>query len=96
MVCGASDTVHCHHLIGRQQVFYRHNLNNGVCLCPNHHTFSIELSAHASPWAFEEWMEEHLPEQYDWWVKNRNKVITGVKIDYEKVFHTLEDQREAL
>lgn len=89
-VCGKSECqLHAHHLIHRSAIFFRHNLNNGVCLCPYCHEFSVKLSAHGAPWAFEAWMKKHKPSQYKWWAKNRYEVITGVKIDYEQVYSVL-------
>jgi len=95
-ICGRSDNqLHCHHLITRAAVFYRHNLNNAVCLCASCHNFGFSegrISAHSTPWAFEQWMKENKPEQYEWWEKNRRKVIAGVKIDYKAVYETLKGQ----
>ncbi len=98
-LCGAeSSQLHAHHLIPRQAVFFRHNLNNGVCLCPRCHTFNYgqgsdnnqeAISAHGTPWAFEDWLREHKPDQYAWFTKNRHKVFTGVKINYEQVYEQL-------
>jgi 5-methylcytosine-specific restriction endonuclease McrA len=99
-ICGSTvNQLHAHHLISRSAVFFRHNLENGVCLCASCHTFGFgqidgdeyHISAHGTPWAFELWMQENKPDQYEWWCKNRHAVITGVKIDYEKVYAALEE-----
>ena len=99
-ICGATGYLNAHHLITRAAVFFRHNLENGVALCPTCHNFGFDqdvedrdqdvISAHATPWAFEEWMEKNRPEQYEWWTKNRYAVTVGVTIDYEQVYHALE------
>jgi len=83
--------LHAHHLISRAAIFFRHTIDNGICLCAHCHNFSLECSPHASPWAFEDWMALEKPEQYYWWSKNRYKVITGQKIDYEAVFSVLKE-----
>jgi hypothetical protein len=93
-VCGSCEYLNAHHLIHRSVCFYRHNLNNGICLCPKHHTFgyghsSEGFSAHGTPWAFEEWMKSNKPDQYAWWSKNRYETHAGVKIDYKEVLDTL-------
>ena len=95
-ICGKSaGQLHVHHLISRSAVFFRHNINNGILLCPTCHNFGFgqgndeKISAHGTPWAFEDWMKEHRPDQYAWWVKNRHQVITGVTIDYEAVYEQL-------
>ena len=85
LVCGATKNLQAHHLIRRNCVFYRHDLRNLVCLCPGCHEYSIELSAHGAPWAFEEWMKANKPIRYAWWVEHRHHVITGTKMDYEAI-----------
>jgi hypothetical protein len=50
------------------------------------------ISAHGTPWAFEEWLKDHKPEQYEWFEKNRHKVFPGVKIDYRTVYQTLKER----
>ena len=93
-VCGLkSKYVHAHHLIGKSRKFYRHNLNNGICLCAQCHTFNAKLSAHGAPWAFEAWMRKHRPKQFKWWTKNRYQEFPGLKIDFEQVHEGLLEQR---
>ncbi len=87
VICGKEGQAH--HLIHRNRTFFRHNLNCGVSLCAYHHTFDTDLSAHGAPWAFEKWMKEHRSEQFDWWAKNRYRVIHGVKINYQQVYELL-------
>jgi len=78
-----------HHLIHRNRHFFRHNLNNGMCLCKMCHTLSSDFSAHSTPWAFDKWLEEAKPEQFAWFVKNRQKTFPGLKINYEEVYKML-------
>jgi len=100
-ICGRTNVrLQCHHLIGRAAVFFRHNLNNGICLCAACHNFNFgqhdedgqRISAHGTPWAFERWMEKHRPDQHAWWSKNRHKIFTGMKINYEQVYSVLVDE----
>ena len=92
-ICGASDgRLHAHHLIHKQAVFFRHILDNGICLCAGCHLYSLLCSPHTTPWAFDDWMKEHRPEQYQWWSKNRYKIITGVTINYKEVYSVLKEQ----
>ena len=94
-VCGRAKPqyqVHAHHLIHKDRVFFRHILDNGICLCARCHTLSSDFSAHGAPWAFESWMIENRPDQYQWWSKNRYEVITGMTINYEEVFSVLKEQ----
>ncbi|HUT56796.1 MAG TPA: HNH endonuclease [Phycisphaerae bacterium] len=91
VVCGATGRLEAHHLIRRDAIFYRHNPENGVALCYQHHTGSSKESAHGAPWWFEAWVERARPDQYEWWEKNRYEVITGQKINYEQVCDVLQD-----
>ena len=92
-ICGRSDgQLHAHHLIGRSAVFFRHNLNNGVCLCPMCHQFDVICSAHTAPRKFLDEIRLKKPDQWKWWSKNHSKVITGQTIDYEQVYEMLKEQ----
>ena len=101
-ICGRTTSLQAHHLIHKSAVFFRHNLENGICLCARCHEYAYStdkqpgaVSAHGSPWAFEKWMQEHRPQQFDWWQKNRWEVITGKRIDYEAIYDNLEAVLEA-
>jgi len=99
-ICGATGRLEAAHLIPREALLFRHNLNNGLCLCYNCHRRAFgerasqndpeAISAHGTPWAFEEWLKANRPEQYKWFKKNRHEVFTGLKIDYKQVYSTLE------
>jgi len=89
-VCGKKNCVlHAHHLIPKHCVFYRHHFENGVCLCYRHHAVDLAISAHSAVHAFEAWMQENRPTQYDWWQRHRHKVVMGQKIDYVAVYEHL-------
>lgn len=88
-ICGKNGQLHPHHLISRARRFFRHNLENGICLCAHCHNWNQDCSPHASPWAFDRWMQENRPEQYQWWDKNRWVVVKGVKLDYEAIYKQL-------
>jgi len=94
--CGRSKAagfqVHAHHLIHRNRHFFRHNLNNGICLCATCHALGGNFSAHCTPWTFDEWLKKAKPEQWAWFEKNRYKTFPGLKIDYEAVLETLKEQ----
>ena len=48
--------LHVHHIIPREIKAFRWNTDNGICLCPRHHKYSFQLSAHRASFAFMEWM----------------------------------------
>jgi hypothetical protein len=39
-------------------------LDNGVTLCPGHHTFNHQFSAHRTPEAFARWFQQKFPDRY--------------------------------
>ena len=94
IICGAERYLQAHHLIHRGAIFFRHNLENGVALCPQCHTYSLQCSAHVSPWAFEDWMRSHRPDQFAWWEKNRYTIIKGVRINYQDIYELLCEKGE--
>ncbi len=67
-----------HHLIGRTNLRYRHNLKNRIRLCSQHHTmgqYRVKQVAHGDLTQvinFEQWLCENKPEQYIWWFEHRN------------------------
>lgn len=87
--------LHAHHLIDKDMVFFRHNLNNGVCLCASCHKFSLLHSAHRAPWVFEAWLQWIRPEQFIWFTKNRLTDMVGVKVNYKQVYEQLLEHPDA-
>jgi len=85
VVCG-SEPAQAHHIIGRKNYRLRWELDNGVLLCPKHHTFDTKFSAHQTPTLFGEWFEENYPERHqflrdhvnEFWDKDYEKVIGGL------------------
>ncbi len=57
--CGSTEGLSAHHIIARSNHAVRWNLDNGVCLCSLHHTFSSDFSAHLNPIEFALWMTNH-------------------------------------
>lgn len=52
VICGQVKMLNAHHIIPKQIKEFRHDIRNGVSLCPKHHRFSFELSAHQNPLIF--------------------------------------------
>lgn len=82
-----------HHLIGRRRGHFRHLPENAVCLCSSHHRWSPECSPHMGALGFAALMRECRPEQYAWWLENRNLIM---KYDYREAITRLEDCHRAL
>ena len=95
-VCGTPEYIQAHHLIRRSCYFFRHNPENGLTLCPQHHEYSNDLSAHGAPWAFDEWLQNARPETWEWFAKNLRTVIRGVKIDYKAICEQLTEMADRL
>ena len=63
-VCGGTQYLNAHHVIGRRNRNIRWDMDNGITLCSGCHTFKTE-SAHQSPLWFSEWFNTRYPERYD-------------------------------
>ena len=93
-LCGKRPTargLHAHHLIGRTNLRYRHDVYNGIALCASCHVFSDECSAHASTKSaagFLEALESQWPERYKWLMEHRHDKRTYT-VDYEQVYQDL-------
>jgi len=89
--CGTtSKQLQAHHLIRRQNVVTRHDINNGICLCAyDCHKFG-EGSAHSNPVVFSVWLNEALPERWMWVRMHRfDAMPAGIKPDYKQRFEDL-------
>ena len=64
VVCGETKRLNAHHILPRQLTEHRTDMMNGIALCPKHHRFSWELSAHQNPMAFFFWMYNNRPKQF--------------------------------
>jgi hypothetical protein len=73
-VCGKTEYLAAHHFIRRGISSTRYDLDNGITLCPSHHTFNYEFSAHRTPEAFDRWFKNKYPERYKY-LKQQAKVI---------------------
>jgi hypothetical protein len=65
-VCGATEHLNAHHLIPRTFLYFRHDLRNGILLCPSHHKYGNVLSAHKNPIRFVLWFMKNRPPQWSW------------------------------
>ena len=63
VTCGKKERLNAHHIIPRQNKEFRWNLYNGISLCPKHHRFSFEISAHQNPYEFMKWLLKNKMEQ---------------------------------
>lgn len=71
--CGSKKQLNAHHIFSRSNKAVRHDLDNGVCLCPKHHVFSTVFSAHKAPAEFIEWIKQK--RGIEWYERLRDKAI---------------------
>lgn len=81
--CPRTNNLNSHHIFSRSNNSVRHDLNNGVCLCVAHHTFSSQFSAHKAPAEFMAWIEE--TRGSEWLMELRKKAKSVCKPNYELI-----------
>lgn len=64
VICHRKDIKHVHHIIPREIKKHKYDVNNLVCLCPLHHKYSFEISAHKNPFAFYNWLHVNKNTQF--------------------------------
>ena len=62
--CGKSSTLNSHHIYSRSKKSTRWHVQNGICLCVAHHTFSSTFSAHKTPLEFVQWLYKYKGKDY--------------------------------
>jgi len=72
IICGSKIRLNAHHIIPREIKDTRHDLLNGIPLCPKHHKFGM-LSAHRNPAWFILFLMNARPEIYNY-IKNKEEV----------------------
>lgn len=89
-VCGARDEhfVCCHHVEGRTNKRLRFEKNNICLLCPSHHTFNNEFSAHRTPKDFRAWFAEKFPDRWAFIQEHKNELMSeqaAIKRYYDQI-----------
>jgi hypothetical protein len=73
-VCGKTEHLNSHHIVGRRNRTLRWDCRNGVSLCVSHHKFGLE-SAHEDPLWFKEWLEDKRWEDYQYLYLVKNTIV---------------------
>ena len=81
-ICGSDRLVNVHHLFDRSRKDTRHLVGNGISLCPKHHKYDRECSAHRGPVGFFAWMMRERPGMWGW-LKTWLIVPVGCDPDYK-------------
>lgn len=90
-----------HHLIGRTNLRYRHELKNRIRLCSQHHTmgqYRVCQVAHGDLCqvkAFEEWLAIYKNSQYMWWLRHKDDKRPRTET-YQESFERIENENENL
>ena|SRR3990167_3267414 len=78
--CGKKEYLAAHHIFGRSNSATRFLLENGISLCPSHHVFSPQFSAHRTEQDFRIWVKKLLGSKYR---------------ELEKLSHTIKSREKA-
>ena len=62
--CDAIKYIQAHHIIPREIKEFRHDPDNGIALCPGHHKWLVDFSAHRNPLGFFIMFEKKYPKEY--------------------------------
>lgn len=74
VICGSPERLNAHHIIARENHETKFNISNGISLCPKHHFFCRQISAHNNPIGFLLWLEKNRPLQLQY-VKEQMELI---------------------
>lgn len=66
VICGNAERLNAHHIIVRENHKTKFDVDNGVALCPKHHFFDRQISAHNNPLGMFLWLEIHRPAQFNY------------------------------
>ena len=75
VICAKRKGLNAHHIIPREIQETRFDVLNGISLCPLHHRFSRDISAHQNPLAFFKWMLTNRPYQLKY-LQDKCKITT--------------------
>ncbi len=62
--CKKSEYLNAHHIFTRRNKVVRWSLDNGIALCPSHHTLDSRFSAHGTPIKFTDFLKNYRGENY--------------------------------
>jgi hypothetical protein len=74
------------HVISRSNLTLRYCPDNALLMCTRHHLYW----QHKSPLEFSEWFITNFPSQYQFLMREKNKLTTS--INYEEIINKLQEQ----
>ena len=76
--CKKSKYLNAHHIFTRRNKAVRWSLDNGIALCPSHHTLSSSFSAHGTPIKFADFLRNYRGDNYiDKLIYKSNQIYTS-------------------
>ena len=94
-VCGKTENLQTHHVIGRINYILRWDLRNGVCADPGCHMLNRN-SAHNNPIFFINWFKSTRPDDYEYLLTKKNTVKTFNILDYQQILKNLKEAYDTL
>lgn len=92
LVCGKTENLQCAHLISRTYKHLRWDERNAITLCYKHHIHW----AHKEPLEFAAWVEEKLPETYNYIILEKYKDLPPLSLqDLLTLYEVLKDNKLA-
>ena len=70
----STERLNAHHIIVRENHETKFDVMNGLSLCPTHHFFNRQISAHNNPIGLFIWLEKNRPEQFNY-CKSQMEII---------------------
>jgi hypothetical protein len=86
-----------HHIYTKKNTNTRWDLDNGMCLCVSHHTFSEIFSAHLTPAEFHEWLLEYKGQTFMNTLRNKKNTMRDRDLSYYiETLGILEEENEKM
>jgi hypothetical protein len=77
VICGNPERLNAHHIIVRENHETKYDVMNGLSLCPKHHFFCRQVSAHNNPIGLFIWLEKNRPEQFNYCKAKMQEIINN-------------------
>ena len=76
VICGNTERPNAHHIIARENHETKLDIHNGLTLCPKHHFFSRQISAHNNPIGIFLWLKINRPDQLNYlFERMKNEIL---------------------
>lgn len=91
--CGKTKFLNSHHIFTRRNKAVRWSLDNGIALCPSHHTLSSSFSAHGTPIKFTDFLKKYRGKNYiDLLTHKSNQIVKRHVFEKELLLKELQKE----